>query len=198
MDLAEGLLEALSQLPTWGKWLSVILVSTIPIIELRGALPAAVKVFGLTWGSAYVLSVIGNLLPVPLLLQFFQYLERFLRRWRIFGSFFDWLHKRTRRKGSRKIELWGEMGLILFVAIPLPVTGAWTGAFAANIFRLNKWKSFLAITIGVLLAGLIVLLMTVYVWWVGILIIAGLIVTLIGMYYLEEALHRRRFGPSTP
>jgi uncharacterized membrane protein len=188
MNIAEEILTTLGEIPWWGKWLSTIAIAMLPIVELRGALPAAVKVFGLSWGLSFVLSIIGNLIPVPFLLRFFPAVEKFLRRWKPFELFFNWLFKRTRKKGEKKVKLWGEMGLILFVAIPLPVTGAWTGTLVSYLLDLNRFKSFIAITIGVLIAGLIVTVITYSSIWWGILIIAVLILILVIMERVEERL----------
>jgi len=192
MSLAEQILKSLDSLPIWGKWLSTICISMLPIIELRGALPASRAVFGLPLLLAYVLSVIGNMIPIPFLLAFFPRIEKWLRRFKAFERFFNWLFERTRRKGENKIKLWGEMGLILFVAIPLPVTGAWTGSLLAYLLDLKKGKSLLAIFIGVLIAGAIMLVWTEVNWIVGIAIIVLLVVILIMMERLEERLIEKR------
>jgi len=185
---AEEILSALEGLPWWGKWIATIAISMLPIVELRGALPAAVKVFGLGWGLSYVLSLIGNMVPVPFLLLFYPAVERFLMRFGPFRRFFGWLHERTRRKGYRKVKLWGEVGLILFVAIPLPVTGAWTGTLVSYLFGLDKLKAFLAILAGVLIAGLIMMAVTFFHPLVGLVIIIALALALFAMGKVEEHL----------
>jgi len=198
-DLAETLLEQCLSFPPLVKYLAVVLISILPIIELRGALPAAMNVFGLQWWLAYLLSIVGNLIPVPFLLLFFSRVQGWLRRFYIFEKFFEWLFARTRRKGNAKIQLWGEMGLILFVAIPLPVTGAWTGSLVSNLFELNRAKSFLSIFIGVVIAGFIVtviIIMDSLLW--GVLIIAFLIIVLFALGKLEECLLSGTFERDTP
>jgi uncharacterized membrane protein len=196
MGIAEEILTTLGDLPWWGKWLSTVGIAMLPIVELRGALPAAVKVFGMSWGLSFLLSIFGNLFPIPFLLRFFPAVEKFLRRWKPFELFFEWLFKRTRRKGERKVKLWGEMGLILFVAIPLPVTGAWTGTLVSYLLDLNKFKSFMAITLGVLIAGLIVTVITYSSIWWGILIITVLIMILVVLERLEERLLEKKENTS--
>ena len=192
MTVAETLLEALSGLPWWGKWLSVLFIAVLPFIERRGALPAAVAVFDMPWLEAYLLSVIGNMIPVPFIFYLLPYVERFLRRWRIFQRFFDWLFKRTRKKGERSVQVWGNLALLLFVAIPLPMTGAWTGALIATLLKLRKLNSFLAILLGVMLAGVIVMVITVSHWVFGLIIIAAMVIALYLMGWAEERILRKR------
>lgn len=199
-DPAELITEALKGLPLWGKFIATVLIAMLPIIELRGALPAAHAAWGfnLTWGQAYFLSVLGNLIPVPILLRFFPAVEKWLRRWKPFGLFFDWLFKRTHRKGWRKVKLYGNLGLIFFVAIPLPVTGAWTGTVVSYLFNMNKYTSFIAISMGVLIAGLIMIAVSYNGWLIGTLIILGLVMILIIMGQVEKRLVGDTFDGDTP
>ncbi len=136
--------------------LATVLIAMIPIGELRGALPIALTSYGLPLVQAYLLAVIGNLIPVLFILWLIEPVSKFLRRWKIWDKFFTWLFERTRKKFYTKHEKWGDAALILFVAIPLPVTGAWTGSLAAWLFGINKGKALGLITIGVLIAGCIV------------------------------------------
>jgi uncharacterized membrane protein len=197
-DLAEPLMEALSELPEWGKWIATVLIAMLPIIELRGALPAAHSVFGLSWGAAYFLSVLGNLIPVPFLLRWFPSVEKWLRRWRPFEIFFEWLFTRTHRKGWRKVKIYGDVGLIFFVAIPLPITGAWTGTVLAYLFRINRYRAFVAITMGVLIAGVIMIIVTYSGYLIGGIIIMGLIAILAIMGMIERRIVGDTFDPPTP
>jgi len=198
LDPAEALMEALSGLPLWGKWVATVLIATLPIIELRGSLPAAHEVFSLTWAEAYFLSVIGNLIPVPILLRWFPNVEKWLRRWKIFEIFFNWLFQRTHRKGWRKVKLYGDMGLIFFVAIPLPVTGAWTGTVLAYLFRINRVKAFIAISMGVLIAGIIMITVTISGYLIGAMIILGLVFILVLMGLIEKKMVGDTFDETTP
>jgi uncharacterized membrane protein len=100
--------------------------------------------------------VLGNLVPVVFMLHFLGPLERRLRFIRVFDQFFDHLFHRTHRKHSDRIDRYGALGLATFVAIPLPVTGAWTGVAAAYVFEIQNRYAFPAIVLGVLLAGVIV------------------------------------------
>lgn len=147
-----GLVHWAESLP--GVW-PVILLSMLPVSELRGAIPWAVFVEGMSYPEAYLLAVVGNFLPVVPMLVLLGPLERWLGRWRPFRRFFDWLFARTRRRG-KLVERWEFMGLMLFVAIPLPVTGAWTGVAAAYLFGVPLRRAVPAIVAGILVAGIIV------------------------------------------
>jgi len=139
------------------KELAVIFIAMLPVSELRGAIPWAIhpQGGGMGLGEAYVLAVIGNFIPVAPLLLGLGPVSNMLRRWAIFDRFFEWLFARTRRRG-RLIEKYEALGLIPFVAIPLPITGAWTGAAAAFVFGVRFWYALPAILAGVLIAGLVV------------------------------------------
>lgn len=141
------------------KEVVTMFIAMIPIFELRGAIPWALSNppmgGGLDWQTTFVFAYIGNFIPVIPLLLFLDPVTNFLRRWYIFDRFFDWLFKRTRRKG-KMIEKYEIIGLLLYVGIPLPGTGAWTGSLAAYLFGVNLKNSIFSISIGILLAGIIV------------------------------------------
>jgi uncharacterized membrane protein len=137
--------------------LTTFLLAMAPISELRGAIPYAMTVGGMTWQEAFVIAVIGNFIPViPILLLLGPVSQR-LRRYPAFDRFFDWLFARTRHRG-RIIERFEALGVCLFVAIPLPMTGAWTGAAAAFVFGVRPRLAIPAIAAGILIAGTIVTL----------------------------------------
>ena len=138
-------------------WISVIMVAAMPVSELRGAIPMAL-VQGFDPLTAYVLAVIGNLIPVVPLLLWLEPVSNELRRYKSWDKFFDWLFTRTHHRHSDYFEKYGTIALSLFVAIPLPVTGAWTGCAAAFVFGIKLRHSLPAIFLGVLIAGLIVTL----------------------------------------
>ncbi len=130
---------------------AVLLLAMLPIFELRGAVPVGILLFRLPVGETVIYSIVGNMLPIlPLLLLFDPVYAR-LSRYPKLEGFFQWLFRRTRRKG-RLVERLEVVGLALFVAIPLPVTGAWTGSVAAFLFRIPTWKAMPAIFCGVLIA----------------------------------------------
>ena len=131
-------------------------ISAAPFIELRGGIP-----FALSQGSppavAFALALLGNLAVVPILLWGLEWIEDLLKRWNFTRRIMEWIFVRSRRKG-RWIERWGSLGLLLLVAIPLPGTGAWTGALAARLLGLSSKRALLWIAIGVVTAGIVVLL----------------------------------------
>jgi len=147
------------------KELIVVIIAALPILELRGALPVAINLFHMPWYWAFCLAVIGNLLPVPILLLFFDSLAKAISKVDIGKRLVNWILQRTRRHGE-VIERYERIGLILFVAIPLPVTGAWTGSIAAFLLGLKFNYAFLSILCGVIIAGAIVTCLCLL-GWVG-------------------------------
>ena len=161
--------------------LVVLILSILPISECRGAIPVAINLFGFPWYEAYVLAIIGNLIPVPILLLFFNTFYRLVGRIGFIRRYFDWVLERTRQRG-KMVEKYERIGLMLFVAIPLPVTGAWTGAFAAIVFGIGFRYAFLSITAGVFIAGAIVTCLSLL-GWTG-AIIAGACLVLLAIFGL--------------
>ena len=145
------------------NWLEVLALAASPILELRGAIPWAILEHHFPWYYAFLLAVIGNLLPVPFILLFLDTFSRLLSKIGIFERMLHWLFERTRQRG-KMINRYERIGLALFVAIPLPVTGAWTGSLAAVLFGLKFKHAFLSIFIGVLIAGVIVTCATLLGW----------------------------------
>ena len=139
------------------KYLIIFLVSMVPLIELRGAIPAS-QVMGLPLLQSYIVCIIGNMLPVPII---FFFARKFLE-WGcdkpVIGKFFTFCHE-TAHNGAEKLNATAGRGLpwalLLFVGIPLPGTGAWTGTLAASILDMDFKSSVLACMGGVLLAGVI-------------------------------------------
>lgn len=140
---------------------ATFLMAMLPVGELRGALPVALLGYKMSWPEAIMIAVAGNMLPVYFLLLFFEAGSTWLReRFTWADRWFHWLFERTRRKLNGQVQRYGYWALALFVAVPVPVTGAWTGALAAFVFGLPKGKSFLAILVGVCVSALIVTLIT--------------------------------------
>lgn len=165
--------------------LAVFITSMLPIIELRAALPMAINFFHIPWPRAFIISLAGNLLPVPLILLLLGPAVRLLSRVPFMKTFFGWLFERTRKKGNTVIEKYEEIGLLLFVAIPLPGTGAWTGALIAFLFGLDFGKSMLVIAIGVLIAGIIVTTLCLLGWLGAILAgVAFMLLAALGFWKL--------------
>jgi len=136
------------------EWLKVLLVSSLPVSELRGGIPLALYLgFDPIW--AYVISVLGNTIPIPLLLTLLSFIERFALKTPL-SSIYLTIVKRTERN-RKVVDRFGYVGLTIFVAIPLPITGAWTGCLLAFLLGLDKVKSLFCIFLGVLIAGVVVL-----------------------------------------
>lgn len=137
--------------------------AALPIVELRGAIPLGIVKFGFSPYKAFVISVLGNMLPVlPLLLGLEKISEYLSHRFYGFNKFFNWLFERTRKRHSGHFNHWGDLALMIFVAIPLPLTGAYSGAVAAFVFGIPAKHAFWSITLGVIIAGLIVTAVTIF------------------------------------
>lgn len=147
--------RGMEKIASFSKELAVVAIAAMPVSELRGAIPFALAM-GFSPVKAYTLAFIGNLIPVIPLLFLLQPVANKLRHIKIFEKFFDWLFERTRRKATL-VEKFEALGLILFVALPLPITGAWTGCVAATLFKIRFRYAFIAILLGVMIAGFIVL-----------------------------------------
>ena len=137
--------------------LVVFVVSLLPILELRGGLVAA-SILGIDWIVAFPICVIGNMLPMPFILLFLKQIFAFLKRkGGFFGKMVCWLEERADRKSS-SLNKYKLFGLFLFVAIPLPGTGAWTGALVAALMEMRMKRALPTIFLGVLIAGIAVTL----------------------------------------
>ena len=147
----------MEQIINWSfpQELITVIIAALPVAELRGALPIAIYSFSMPWYKAYCLSVIGNLLPVPILLLFLEKLAEVASHSKRGERAVNWVFEHTRRRG-KAIERYERIGLMLLVAIPLPITGAWTGSIAAFLLGLKFWYAFSSILFGVLIAGAIV------------------------------------------
>ena len=135
--------------------LIVITISTLPILELRGALPVAINMFNLPWQYALLLAIIGNLIPVPLLLLSFRAISQRLNKIGILRRWFSWLDELAQRRG-KGVERYKQLGLVMLVAIPLPVTGAWTGSLVASVSDIDFKHALLCIFSGICIAGAII------------------------------------------
>ena len=141
--------------------LSVIILSMVPVMELRGSIPLAVGLYQMPLWQAFIFSIIGSVLITLVILYFLEGMTKILmEKTKIGHRFFTWLFERTRRRFSGKYQKYGEIALIIFVALPLPITGVWTGSLAAYLFGIDKKRSLIYITIGAIIAGLIVSTLT--------------------------------------
>lgn len=136
--------------------LKIILMAAAPIVELRGAIPLGFYLLGDEhFIKIFLLAIAGNFLPIIPILLFLKPVSDKLRKFFIWRKFFDWFFERTKKKAGL-VEKYEALGLTLFVAIPLPVTGIWTGAIASTLFKIKFRYALLAITAGMLIAGIIV------------------------------------------
>lgn len=146
------------------KILIVLLISMVPVVELRGAIPVAIGMdLGLPEWLVLIIAIIGNIIPVPIIYFFARKILAWgtKRKWKPFKQFCDFCLKKGEKGGEKLLKKAGKYGtyfaLFVFVAIPIPGTGAWTGTLAASILNLDFKKTMVAIIAGVLTAGLIML-----------------------------------------
>jgi len=137
------------------KEFMVVFIATLPLIELRGAIPIGVSL-GMHPIHAMILGVLGNLVPIPFLLYFMEPVFNYLKSIGILQKILDKIVLRTLKKSDniRKYSIWG---LVLFVALPLPTTGIWSGCLAATLFNIPAKDAFFAMTLGAIIAGSIML-----------------------------------------
>ncbi|MBI3255473.1 MAG: small multi-drug export protein, partial [Candidatus Andersenbacteria bacterium] len=129
---------------------------------LRGSIPVALTVYHMSIGSAFLWSVVGNMIPVYFILMLFEKVSAWLRvRSKKIDRLLTWLFERTQKKLEKDVAKYGWLALAIFVAIPFPATGAWSGALAAFVFGFPKKKAFFAILTGVIIAATIVTILTV-------------------------------------
>lgn len=146
------------------KYLFIILISMFPLIELRGAIPVALAK-GLPLIPSYIICIVANMIPVPIIFFFARKVLEWGADKPLIGKFFSWCLKKG-KKGGKKLEKKAGKGLyvalMLFVGIPLPGTGAWTGTLAASLLDLDFKKSVLAVMAGVVMAGIIMLVISLF------------------------------------
>ena len=152
----------MASLPLFIKYILTGLVGILPIIELRGAIPVGVFTFHLSYLESFICSFIGNIIPVYFIVKYIRPLFDFFGRWKIFKVIIDWATEKATKhiQENEKLQNAVSVGLFLFVAIPLPGTGAWVGSLIANFLDLPPKKAIPPIIVGVLTAGIIVLSIT--------------------------------------
>lgn len=141
------------------KYFIVFFVSMVPLIELRGAIPIAVGL-GLPKLISFIIAIIGNMLPVPIIYLFSRKVLEWGKDKKYIGKFFTWCLLKGEKGGKKLLAKAGKglyVALFMFVAIPFPGTGAWTGTLAASILDLDFKRTIIAVMAGVLLAGLIMM-----------------------------------------
>lgn len=175
----------MASLPLIVKYLIVFFVSMVPIVELRGAIPIA-EGLGLNIFLYYPIAIIGNMLPVPVIYLFARKVLEWGKDKKLIGKFFTWCLEKGEKGGEKLKNTAGNSGifwaLLIFVGIPLPGTGAWTGTLAASFLNLDFKTSISAITLGVLLAGIIMSLgskIVATLGWLGVFAIIVVILVIV-------------------
>lgn len=158
--LAKLLVGAFSGLTAlkYGKELIIFIISLMPILELRGGLIAA-SLLKLNWIKSFIICFIGNIIPIPLILWFITPIFDRLKKTKLFSGMVNKLEKKAMSK-KEKIEKLQYIGLMLFVGIPLPGTGAWTGCLIASLLNMDKKKSMVYAVLGVIMAGIIMMILS--------------------------------------
>lgn len=177
----------MASLPILVKYLIVFVISMVPVVELRGAIPIA-EGMGLNLVWYYIVAIIGNMLPVPIIYLFARKVLEWGKDKKIIGKFFTWCLEKGEKGGEKLKETAGNKGifwaLLIFVGIPLPGTGAWTGTLAASFLKLDFKTSISAVALGVILAGIIMSLGSKIVallgWFgvIGIIVVIAIIVAI--------------------
>lgn len=156
--IAESLVNSLNGMGIHPQVIT-FLVSMIPLLELRGSIIVAGSILRLPFAATYITAVLGNMLPIPFILIFIKKIFDWMKSKPKLSKLPVWIENKAMKK-SEQIEKYGYLGLMLFVAIPLPGTGAWTGALLAVLFNLKPAKSLLFILLGVAVAGLVMSLVS--------------------------------------
>jgi len=151
----------MTDLPVIVEYLITFILSMTPIIELRGAIPVGVAM-GLSYLESFVISFIGNIIPIYFIVKFIKPLFNFFGKFKPFKKIIDWATDKATKhiETNEKLQNYTMFGLFLFVAIPLPGTGAWVGSLIANFLNIPVKKAFWPLAAGVLTAGIIILTLT--------------------------------------
>lgn len=144
------------------NWLVVFIISVCPILECRLGMFTAIVLLRMNPFVGFIISFLGNILPIPFILLLINWIFDVLKKVTGINKLVYWLEDKTLKKRD-KIDKYGVWGLLIFVAIPLPGTGGWTGALLASLLHLDKKKSFFVISIGVFIAGLIITVLSLFV-----------------------------------
>lgn len=151
----------MTDLPVIVEYLITFVLSMTPIIELRGAIPVGVAM-GLSYLESFIISFIGNIIPIYFIVKFIKPLFNFFGKFKPFKKIIDWATDKATKhiETNEKLQNYTMFGLFLFVAIPLPGTGAWVGSLIANFLNIPVKKAFWPLAAGVLTAGIIILTLT--------------------------------------
>jgi len=153
MGIFGGLLST-----TLSKYIFIFIISASPILELRGGILAA-SLLGLDSLTSYIVCVIANILPIPFILMLLDKIFEFMKKHHIMDKIIVKLENKA-LKNKEKIDKYGYLALLIFVAVPLPGSGGWTGALIASVLKMNRKKSFLVILGGILIASIIMMLIS--------------------------------------
>lgn len=150
--MSHAIINLLDFLP---DWLEILIISAIPVVELRGAIPLGILAYEMPYLQTYLLGVLGSIIPAPFILLFIPAILKWMAKTKVFGKLANWVINKGMKKSEKltKYEFWG---LFIFVAIPLPGTGVWTGCLAASLIGLDFKRSMLSVTLGSMGAGAIV------------------------------------------
>ena len=189
----------MASLPLIVKYLIVFVISMVPIVELRGAIPIA-ESLGLNIALYYPIAIIGNMLPVPVIYLFARKVLEWGKDKKLTKKFFTWCLEKGEKGGEKLKKSAGNSGifwaLLLFVGIPLPGTGAWTGTLAASFLNLDFKTSISAVALGVILAGIIMSLgskIVATLGWSGVItIIALILVAILVSVFVKKKLSAKR------
>lgn len=188
----------MASLPLIVKYLIVFFISMVPIVELRGAIPIA-ESLGLNIALYYPIAIIGNMLPVPIIYLFARKVLEWGKDKKLTKKFFTWCLEKGEKGGEKLKKSAGNSGifwaLLLFVGIPLPGTGAWTGTLAASFLNLDFKTSISAVTLGVILAGIIMSLgskIVAILGWTGVIAIIAIILVIITISIFLKKKHSNK------
>ena len=188
----------MASLPLIVKYLIVFFISMVPIVELRGAIPIA-ESLGLNIFLYYPIAILGNMLPVPIIYLFARKVLEWGKDKKLTKKFFTWCLEKGEKGGEKLKKSAGNSGifwaLLLFVGIPLPGTGAWTGTLAASFLNLDFKTSISAVTLGVILAGIIMSLgskIVAILGWTGVIAIIAIILVIITISIFLKKKHSNK------
>ena len=185
----------MASLPILVRYLLVGLISMVPIVELRGAIPIA-ESLGLNVFLYYPIAIIGNMIPVPIIYLFARKVLEWGKDKKIIGKFFTWCLEKGEKGGEKLKKSAGNSGLfwalLLFVGIPLPGTGAWTGTLAASFLKIDFKTSIFAVTLGVLLAGIIMSLGSKIVSSLGLAGVIAIVAVILAIIFISIFVNKKK------
>jgi uncharacterized membrane protein len=140
--------------------LKIFIISAIPLIEQRGAIPVGIIIYGINPLAVFIVSFLGSLFPVPFVLLLFNTIFSWMKRYRYFRIINSYIERKL-DKGTKKVEKYKELGLLIFVAIPLPTTGLWTGSAIASFLNMDFKKSFIFVALGGVISAVVITIISV-------------------------------------